>query len=55
MNSDLNNHFDAELDTSWIKDISVLHSVVKLMEKEPMQSITIQFIYMNQNKKLHLI
>jgi hypothetical protein len=55
MNSDLNNHFDAELDTSWIKDISVLHSVVKLMEKEPMQSITIQFIYMNQNKEIEKI
>jgi hypothetical protein len=43
---------DIDLDTSWIQDVSRLHRVNDLMEREEMNCISIQTIYINSKQEI---
>jgi hypothetical protein len=43
---------DIDLDTSWMQDVSQLHRVNDLMEREEMNCISIQTIYINNKQEI---
>jgi hypothetical protein len=49
------NNLDIDIDMSWIKEYSRIHSIQQIMNREEIDSIVIQTIYMNTNLEIKKI
>jgi len=49
------NNLDLDIDMSWIREYSRIHSVQQIMNREEIDSIVIQTIYMNTNLEIKKI
>jgi hypothetical protein len=49
------NNLDLDIDMSWIKEYSRIHSIQQIMNREEIDSIVIQTIYMNTNLEIKKI
>jgi hypothetical protein len=50
-----NTNTDTDIDMSWIKEYSRIHSIQQIMNREEIDSIVIQTIYMNTNMEISKI